>query len=86
MTTLKYFISCERVFVFVTRKVFWAVAPCGWVIASGRVEGMYRKRCAEEKLFNRKTGFELLYNFSLKHFSIQEEFGEVQSQQTQVYM
>jgi hypothetical protein len=68
-TTLKYFISCERVFVFVMRKVCWVVAPCDWVTASGRVEGMYRKRFAEEKLLNRNSGFDLLYNFSLKHFS-----------------
>ena len=69
MATLKYFISCERVFVFVMRKVCWVVAPCGWVTASGRVEGMYRKRFVEEKLLNKKTGFDLLINFSLKHLS-----------------
>jgi hypothetical protein len=68
-TTLTYSISCERVFVFVTRKVCWVVAPCGWVTASGRVEGMFRKRFAEERLLNRNTGFDLLYSFSLKHFS-----------------
>jgi len=65
---LKYFISCERVFVFVMRKR-WVVAPCSWVIASGRVEGMNRTRFAEEMLLNRKYGVDLLYNFSLKHFS-----------------
>jgi len=51
------------------RNVFWVVAPCGRVTASGRAEGMYRKRFAEEQLLSRKTGFDLLYSFSLEHFS-----------------
>ena len=67
MTTLEYLISGERVFVM--RKVLRVVAPCGWVIVSGRVEGMYCKRYAKEKLLNRKNGYDLFYKFSLKHFS-----------------
>ena len=78
MTMLNYFIGFEPVFVFVMREVLWVVAPCGWVTASGRVEGMYRKRSAEEKLLNRKkTGFDFIYNFSLKHFSFREELSDV---------
>jgi hypothetical protein len=69
---LNHFIGCKPVFVM--RNVLCVVAPCGWVITSGRAEGMYRKRFSEEKSLNRKTGFDFLYNISPIHFSFKEEY------------